>query len=1276
MGGNRRDRLRSRILTPGANGIDDELPPFPSHFTTLRAIIVRPADEEKRTADDPPEDPPSSETGARSHEDPDETPDEDPRLEPAGTTEAEAAPPDDEEDDLPEWEPLTPELVEEEAERGDFMLRWAVVLLALMLGCYSIHQTSTLLRTRTGQYLAGHGVLPPRGGDIFSLTAHDRDWINLGWGTDLILGGLYELPGQDIWLSLFAALTAALTVMLIVHIARPGIPTWWTSIVVAMAVLAGFPQFVAGPESITLLGLALMMWLLHRWSQSDQPRDLWLLVPVQLVWANLDPRAFLGLALLLLYGVGEYLGARLERPGLLGGLRRKQYWMATGACLLAILVNPFHFHTLTAPLMLYGTEYPALRPYNMLSLSQAASIDRFQYYPLTAIVYFRGHWGNWHWLNNYHVIAGLLLLVTSGVLLYLNRRRTDLGHVTVLAGFTLLALAGTRELAPAALIAAVLAGLNAQDWFRVTFPQEYSINSRELLFSRGGRALTVVAFFALAILGITGRLTPQHGRKLGLGFSPELRALIDGMTVDLNDRLFTASSDLQDDLERGHVSDTLRKLFANKELALPKQVTLHDEQRGRSWLIRGIEPGSDYRLIREGTRLVIYRDYARDESRRGFNFVPEQGDVMIWIGQRPFIDSRARLYSGSGTETDLLDLHRRTRAALRLRRIVIGDENQQQNLNVQVTNETAEEIEITLPPGGDDLRATISRKDIIDNTDSDQPLYPVLAPGLSRVWRKTFDTYEITHVLPRLSGSLRPDYRSMFALSDYSSDWQLLRIGSTTAVFFLKTDATRTIREYLKTHKLDFTAAAFRTVTDKLEPRAELAQPASPYSRYLTPRRDIPVPSIEQGRHYAHMLIRRQAFVAYQAALQEVPTRLANKELIGDIDGVPAISILADTAALAFLAIRTANKGLALDPNNARGFEVLGTAYACLDDIENALRGEQVNSPNARRRYFQAILAMNQALVIDPDNAEVLRQRFQRYRRFNRLDLALDSLRRYDVLKRLPPDASDEQRALRRRQIDDPLQEMISEVERWRKELQQAFEGTGDATPGRMEIAMELTREDPSHPVLILLALETINEDPQLASDRQSRLLKARWMMEAGIFHDEATATTLEDLLQAIGEETGQSGNRGMLAISRLAYSDYDQAAQLWTGEMSQLENSRLNNSLRHMPLFLRPQQWPFDQISSTMSLILQLPSERSEIHFNVAICHLEAGRVNQASDQLVRLLEDEPDSHLRPLAQFYLTQIVNKELELSDLLGPADMISVEPEMFLSEPAAKPETKD
>src|SRR6058998_1513492 len=43
---------------------------------------------------------------------------------------------------LPEWEPLTPELVEDEAIRGDFMLRWAMVLLALLIGCRQIVETT------------------------------------------------------------------------------------------------------------------------------------------------------------------------------------------------------------------------------------------------------------------------------------------------------------------------------------------------------------------------------------------------------------------------------------------------------------------------------------------------------------------------------------------------------------------------------------------------------------------------------------------------------------------------------------------------------------------------------------------------------------------------------------------------------------------------------------------------------------------------------------------------------------------------------------------------------------------------------------------------------------------------------------------------------------------------------------------------------------------------------------------------------------------------------
>src|SRR5262245_2286469 len=106
---------------------------------------------------------------------------------PAGMTASRAPAPTD---DLPEDDPLTPELLEDEAQRGDIMLRWAVVLLALLLGCTEIGDTQTLVHVKTGQYLLSHGILPPRT-DVFSSTATDRSWVNLSWLFDIALAGAY-----------------------------------------------------------------------------------------------------------------------------------------------------------------------------------------------------------------------------------------------------------------------------------------------------------------------------------------------------------------------------------------------------------------------------------------------------------------------------------------------------------------------------------------------------------------------------------------------------------------------------------------------------------------------------------------------------------------------------------------------------------------------------------------------------------------------------------------------------------------------------------------------------------------------------------------------------------------------------------------------------------------------------------------------------------------------------------------------------------------------------
>src|SRR5690242_2665013 len=93
-------------------------------------------------------------------------------------------------DGLPDDDALTPEVLEDEALRGDLMLRWAVVLLAFLLGCTEISETQVLVHVKTGQYLLSHGFLPPRT-DVFSSTAADRPWVNLSWLFDAALAGVY-----------------------------------------------------------------------------------------------------------------------------------------------------------------------------------------------------------------------------------------------------------------------------------------------------------------------------------------------------------------------------------------------------------------------------------------------------------------------------------------------------------------------------------------------------------------------------------------------------------------------------------------------------------------------------------------------------------------------------------------------------------------------------------------------------------------------------------------------------------------------------------------------------------------------------------------------------------------------------------------------------------------------------------------------------------------------------------------------------------------------------
>jgi tetratricopeptide (TPR) repeat protein len=404
-------------------------------------------------------------------------------------------------DDLPDWEPLTPELLEDEAIRGDFVLRWVVIGLALLLGVSQIDQTTVLTHIRAGQHLASHGILPS-GADPFAGAPEQRTWVHLSWLFDLVTAGIYGIGG-GIGLTLAQGLLVGLAFGLLVHAALPHVRTWWTAICAVLAILATQDQFTWGTHLVTLVGVSAMLWCLVRFHLSP---GRWL-VPaagaIQLIWTQCDPRAPFGVLLLLAFALGEQLRRNSSRDA------RRWLWQSAGVAAIAGLIHPFPAQSYLLFAGRYTTVLPAAR-----AIYSPSDIEFQRALPSFA----RMLWES----PGIPLLATVLLVVLMLACLSLNRSsiRWNWGLVAALGiGF---GIAAYEDMAVLALVCVAVASINAQEWYVRRFGQQYRVDWREILFSRSGRAATVLSFFLLAWTMTSGILNGPAGRRPGLGFSQSL----------------------------------------------------------------------------------------------------------------------------------------------------------------------------------------------------------------------------------------------------------------------------------------------------------------------------------------------------------------------------------------------------------------------------------------------------------------------------------------------------------------------------------------------------------------------------------------------------------------------------------------------------------------------------------------------------------------------------------------------------------------------------------
>ena len=224
----------------------------------------------------------------------------------------------------------------------------ALLALTFLLGCFPMGEFDVWWHLRTGQLIQERSEVPRT--DWFTYTNATRPWIDVYWLFQVGLALLYRMGGASALVLLKANCgTAVVALSLLARRKGRNAGKAWPIVVAwlpAVVLLTG--RLCERPELLSLLALAGFLTVLGR--ASERPRWLWFLPVIQILWVNCHGFFVLGPMVLAAFVAGMVVerywppANSTPRPPI------KQVLLASGATLVACLVNPYGTKAVTLPL--------------------------------------------------------------------------------------------------------------------------------------------------------------------------------------------------------------------------------------------------------------------------------------------------------------------------------------------------------------------------------------------------------------------------------------------------------------------------------------------------------------------------------------------------------------------------------------------------------------------------------------------------------------------------------------------------------------------------------------------------------------------------------------------------------------------------------------------------------------------------------------------------------------------------------------------------------------
>jgi hypothetical protein len=214
---------------------------------------------------------------------------------------------------------------------------------------------------RTGQWIVAHGHVPVE--DPFSIFGAGKRWIAYSWLFEILVYGVHRYFGLTglVAFTVTMSLLVAVTIHLLLRRAR--LPFVAEVLLLAVIFASLKPLLSPRPWLFTILFTAIELILVFILRRSWKLLPALILPLVFVLWANLHIQFVYGLAILGFLALESFLN-RFTRSGLpqsaSQALSVTHSLLLLGSCLLATLVNPYHYRVYLA-ILEYVTQSGAFQ---------------------------------------------------------------------------------------------------------------------------------------------------------------------------------------------------------------------------------------------------------------------------------------------------------------------------------------------------------------------------------------------------------------------------------------------------------------------------------------------------------------------------------------------------------------------------------------------------------------------------------------------------------------------------------------------------------------------------------------------------------------------------------------------------------------------------------------------------------------------------------------------------------------------------------------------------